>query len=116
MNLVLFIVGFTLLTLYGLTVSGHFPASARSNELQTPVATFVIALTLLMSGLAAMILIGVAVIALPWTTIIIAGGGAVLAGPVLLRVFPDDFVDGLGGMVSFALATIVIAIVLWATH
>ena len=116
MILALFIVGLTLLTLYGLTVSGHFPASARSKELQTAIATLVIAATLLGSGLAAVILIGIAIPALHWTTIIVAGGGVVLAGPVLLRAFPDDFVDGLAGMVSFAFGALAIALVLWATH
>jgi hypothetical protein len=35
---------------------------------------------------------------------------------VLLRAFPDDFVDGLAGMVSFAFGALAIAVVLWATH
>jgi hypothetical protein len=116
MTLALFIAGMALLTLYGLTVSGHFPFEARSKELQSPIGTFVIGATLLSSGLAALLVIVTASNVLPWTAIIIGGGAALLAGPLLLRGFPDDFVDGLGGMVSFALAAVFIAVVLWATH
>ena len=116
MTLALFIVGVTVLTLYGLTVSGHFPFEARSKELQSPVGTFVIGATLLSSGLAALILIVTALNVLPWTAIIIGGGAALLAGPLLLRAFPDEFVDGLGGMMTFAVTAMAIAGVAWATH
>jgi hypothetical protein len=74
MLLALFIIGLTLVTLYGLTVSGHFPAAARSKKLQTRVATFVLAATLLTAALAAMVLIAIAVTSLPWTSIVLAGG------------------------------------------
>jgi hypothetical protein len=36
----------------------------------------------------------------------------VLAGPLLLRVFPDDFLDGIVGMLTFAAAAIVAALLL----
>jgi hypothetical protein len=57
MNVTLFIIGVTLLTLYGLTVSGHFPFEARKNELRTFMGTLVISATILSSGVAAIILI-----------------------------------------------------------
>ena len=114
MTVALFVIGVTLLTLCGLTVSGHFPFAARSNELKTFIGTFVIGATILSSGVAAVILIVVAVDLLPWTTIVIGGGAAVLAGPLLLRVFPDDFVDGIVGMLTFAAAAIVAALLLLA--
>ena len=116
MTLTLFIVGSTLLTLYGLTVSGHFPFEVRSDKLRTPIGTFVIGASLLCSGLAAIILIVVAFNVLPWTAIIIGGGGALLAGPLLLRALPDDFVDGLAGLLTFAVATIVAALIFLAVH
>jgi uncharacterized integral membrane protein len=114
MNVTLFIIGVTLLTLYGLTVSGHFPFEARKNELRTFMGTLVISATILSSGVAAIILIVVAVHLLPWTAIVIGGGGAVLAVPLLLRVFPDDFVDGIAGLLTFAAAAIVAALLLLA--
>jgi hypothetical protein len=114
--LALFMIGVTLLTLYGLTVSGHFPAEARRKELQTPIATAVIAATLLTSCLAAVIVMVIAVNALPWTVIIIGGGAALLAGPLLLRALSDDFVDGVAGLLSFAAAVIVNALLLLLVH
>src|SRR5690348_16824716 len=116
MTLGLFVIGVMLLTVYVLTVSGHFPFEARRKELQSPFGTFVIGATMLGSGLAALVLIVSAVNVLPWTAIIIGGGAALLAGPILLRAFPDDFVDGLGSMTTFAAAAMVIAVVVWATH
>lgn len=106
----------TLLTLYGLTVCGHFPAEARRKELQTPIATVAIPATLFTSGLAAVIVVAMAVSALPWTVIIIGGGAALLAGPLLLRALPDDFVDGLAGLLTFTAAVIVTALLLLLAH
>ena len=114
MAVTLFIIGGTLLTLYGLTVSGHFPLAARRNELKTCIGTFVIGATTLSAGIAAVILIVGAVHLLPWTAIVIGGGGAVLAGPLLLRVFPDDFVDGIASLLTFAAAAMVAALLLLA--
>jgi hypothetical protein len=116
MTLGLFVLGVMLLTLYGLTVSGHFPFAARRKDLQSPFGTFVIGATLLGSGLAAAVLIVSALDVLPWTAIIIGGGAALLVGPILLRAFSDDFVDGLAGITTFAAIAMVIAVVLWATH
>jgi hypothetical protein len=99
MMLTLFIIGVTLLTLYGLTVSRHFPFELRSKALQTPIGTIVIGVTLLVAAVAAVIVLVIA-----------------LAVPLLLRVFPDEFVDGIAGMVTFALAAIAIALILWAIY
>ena len=114
MNVTLFIIGVTLLTFYGLTVSGHFPFEARKNELKTFIGTVVISATILGAGVTAIILIVVAVQLLPWTAMVIGGGGAVLAGPLLLRVFPDDFVDGMAGLLTFAAAAMLVALLLRA--
>jgi hypothetical protein len=114
MTVTLFIIGVALLTLYGLTVSGHFPFEARKNELKALNGTVVISATILSAGVAAIILIVVAVQLLPWTAIVIGGGGAVLAGPLLLRVFPDDFVDGMAGLLTFAAAAMLVALLLLA--
>jgi hypothetical protein len=116
MTLALFIIGVTLLTIFGLTVSGHFPSAVRSEQLKTPLGRLVIGATLLSSAFAAVILIVVAFRVLPWTVIVIGGGGALLAGPLLLRTLPDDFVDGLVGLLTFAAAAIVTAVVLLVFH
>jgi hypothetical protein len=116
MTLTLFIVGVTLLALYGLTVSGHFPAAARRKELQTSIATVAIAGTLLTSAVATVIVMAIAVHALPWPLIIIGGGAALLVSPLLLRALPDAFVDGLAGLLTFAAAAIFTALSLWLAH
>jgi hypothetical protein len=116
MTLALFVVGVTLLALYGLTVSGHFPAAARRKELQTSTATVAIIATLLTSGVATIIVMAISVNALPWTAIIIGGGAALLASPLLLRALPDEFVDGLAGLLTFAAAAIFTALLLWLVH
>jgi hypothetical protein len=113
MTLALFIIAVTLLTLYGLTVTGHFPFEARSKELKTIIGTLVIGATILSAGVA-VILTVVAVHSLQWTAVVIGGGAAVLAGPLLLRIFPDDFVDGIAGLLTFAAAAIVAALLLLA--
>jgi hypothetical protein len=110
----LFTIGVALLTLYGLTVSGHFPIEARRKELKTFIGAVVIGATIASAAVAAIILCLVAVHLLPWTAIIIGGGAAVLAGPLLLRVFPDDFVDGIAGLLTFAAAAMVAALLLLA--
>jgi hypothetical protein len=112
MTLALFIIAVTLLTLYGLTVSGHFPLEARSKELKTIIGTLVIGSTILSAGVANVILTVVAVDSLQWTAVVIGGGAAVLAGPLLLRIFPVDFVDGIAGLLTFAAAAIVAALLL----
>jgi hypothetical protein len=106
----------SLLALYGLAVSGHFPAEARRKELQTSTATIAIAATLLTSGVATVIVMAIAVNALPWTAIVIGGGAALLASPLLLRALPDEFVDGFAGLLTFAAAGIVTALLLWLAH
>jgi hypothetical protein len=116
MTLTLFIVGVTVLALYGLTVSGHFPAATRHKDLQTSMATVVIAGTLLTSAVATVIVMAIAVSTLPWPLIIIGGGAALLVSPLLLRALPDAFVDGLAGLLTFAAAAIFTALSLWLAH
>jgi hypothetical protein len=50
---------------------------------------------------------------LHWTAIVIAGGSMLLVAPLLLRLFPDRFVDGLGGLVVFAAGAVAVALILW---
>ena len=78
MTLALFIIGVTLLTLYGLTVSGHFPFELRTKELQTLIGGFVIGATLVTSGLTAIIMIVVAFGVLPWPAILLVAAARCL--------------------------------------
>ena len=48
----------------------------------------------------------------PWPAGVIAGGGAVLAAPLLLRPMPDRFVNGRAALVAFSGASVVLALAL----
>ena len=95
--------------LHGLAASGHFPLrDGRTKSTSQPgrAALFAsIALTLL-----ALIAGCMAVPRLTsWSAAIIAGGFSLLFAPLLLRVFPDRFINGAGALIAFTGATLVAA-------
>ena len=110
--LVLFTLLILMLSLHGLSASGHFPRERRAAALNSPLGavilhgTILIALTSLIAGLwAAWRLI-------PWYAAVIAGGLAILAAPLVLQQFSDSFVDDRGSLLSFAGASVAFAIML----
>lgn len=109
----LYTVSVALLALYGLTVSGHFPAELRTPQLKTGAGEAILWVTLAAACLAAIMVAWVVSTELHWTAVVIAGGAVLLAAPLLLRLFPDRFVDGLSGLVAFAVGAIVAALMLW---
>ena len=102
-----------LLALYGLTVSGHFPAELRAPQLKGGPAAAMLWVTLAAACLAAIMVAWVACTVLHWTAIIIGGGAMLLAAPLLLRLFPDRFVDGFSGLVTFSAGAVTAALILW---
>jgi hypothetical protein len=114
LELLLFMLSVGLLALYGLTFSGHFPAEFRAPELKTANGAIVLWTTLATACLAAIIVLGVALPALPWFAIIIGAGAMLLAVPLLLRPFPDRFVNGSVGLITFAAGALLAAFGLWA--
>jgi hypothetical protein len=113
LELSVYTVNVALLALYGLTVSGHFPTALRAPQLKTWAGAAILWLTLTAACLAATMVAWVASAVLHWTAIVIAGGAMLLAAPLLLRLFPDRFVDGLGGLVAFAAGAVTAALILW---
>jgi hypothetical protein len=113
LELLPFTITVALVALYGLTVSGHFPAEFRGEKMQTGIGTATIWTTLITASLAALVALGIAISVLPWPAIIISGGAMLLAAPLLLRSFSDWFVDGEAALISFALGAIVSASVMW---
>jgi len=110
--LVLFTLLMLMLSLHGLSASGHFPREHRATALSSPASavilhgTILIALASLIAGLwAAWRLI-------PWYAAVIAGGLAILAAPLVLQEFSDSFVDNRGSLLSFAGASAALAIML----
>jgi hypothetical protein len=112
--LLLFMAGIALLALYGLAASGHFPAATRSPEMKSQSGATILWGTLGMAGLATVIALVAAWIALPWYAIVIGGGAMLLLVPLLLQAFPDRFVDGRVGLLSLAGAAGAVVLVLWA--
>jgi len=102
-----------LLALYGLTFSGHFPAEFRSPQLKEGVGTAVLWGTLAAASLAAIVVFAMALRALSWPTMVIGGGATLLATPLLLRPFPDRFVDGPASLITFAAGGALAAFCLW---
>ena len=89
------------LSLYGLTVSGHFPEEHRAASLRTTGGQ-----VLLWGTLALCAALTLAVLAFAWQRIplyaaVIGGGAMVLIAPLLLRPLPDSFVNGRHALVLF---------------
>src|SRR5262245_54676680 len=109
---VLFTLLMLVLSLHGLSASGHFPPEHPAGTLRSLPGvvilhgTILIALTALIAGLwAAWRLI-------PWYAAVIAGGLAILAAPLVLQEFSDSFVDDHRSLLSFAGASLAFAIML----
>ena len=94
--------------LQGLAVSGHFPRRRKAAAFGTIVLFGSMALVVLglVGGIAA------ALHFVPWYAAIIGGGFALLAAPLVLRWFPDRFVDGRSAPLVFAGASTVFALLL----
>jgi hypothetical protein len=119
MTLALFMAAVELLALYGISVSGHFPAEVRTAALKSGIGALTLWTTLVAAVVAAILVFAVALGKLPWTSMVIGGGAMLLAAPLLLRVFPDRFVDGLAALVVFAAGGVAAALALsaaWALH
>ncbi len=90
------------LSLYGLTVSGHFPEEHRAPALRTGAGQVVLWATL---ALSAAFTFRSAVFAwqhVPLYSAVIGGGAMVLIAPLLLQPFPDSFVNGHWALLTFA--------------
>ncbi len=102
------------LSLYGLTVSGHFPAEHRAEALRSGIGALLLWGTLALS----LALIAIAVLFAAWRlpvyASVIGGGAMLLIAPLLLQPFPDTFVNGRSGLVAFA--TLGLGLALIARH
>jgi hypothetical protein len=101
-ELALFMALVLVLSLYGLTVSGHFPEEHRDVSLRAGLGPL-----LLWSTIALCALLTLAALVFAWQTLplyaaVIGGGGMVLFAPLLLQPFPDSFVNGRQGLLTFA--------------
>ena len=102
-----------LAVLYGLAVSGHFPAHFRSATLQRGWGALLLwgtmAATVLAAGAAGLC----AWRTLPWPAAVIGGGVATLFAPLLLQSLPDSFVNGRRALLVLSMGTLILAILMW---
>lgn len=101
-------------SLYGLTASGHFPREHRNPTLRSGAG----ALILWGSIACAVVVLGAALLLaverLPLYAAVIGGGAMLLIAPLILQAFPDTFVDGRGGLLSFAaIGLVLVAAARW---
>lgn len=99
----LFVAQVLVLALYGLTVSGHFPAEHRRPSLRSKTGTALIWITLGVAICAA-VLSGMRAASLPLAPAVIGAGAAVLFAPLLLQPLPDSFVDSPVGLITLSTA------------
>ena len=96
--------------LYGLTASGHFPEQHRAPALKRTTGRFILWGSI--AG-AFVVLVAACVLAfqrLPIYAAVIGGGGMLLIAPLVLQSFPDSFVDGRRGLLSFTAFGLVLVI------
>ena len=110
--LALFTMLMLVISLHGLTASGHFPRETRLAAMAAGAGPAVLWLTILI--VAACLLVGLfaAWRLIPWYAAVIGGGGGILVAPLVLQWFPDRFVDGKRGLISFAAATVLLSLAL----
>jgi hypothetical protein len=101
-DLALFMARVLVLALYGLTVSGHFPGEFRAASLRSASGAVVLWGTIAVAAAATGLIALFAWRRLELPYAIIGGGTMLLAAPLLLRPFPDSFVNGRLGLVTFA--------------
>jgi len=101
-ELTLFMALVLVLSLFGLTVSGQFPQEHRAASLRTAGGALV-----LWGTIAVCCALTLAAAAFAWQHVplpaaVIGGGAMVLFAPLLLQPFPDSFVNGRRGLLTFA--------------
>jgi hypothetical protein len=94
----------------GLSASGHFPHAPKASY--SGPGAIVLFSSMALAALSFAAGTSAALTLAPWYAVVIAGGLAVLAAPLVLQLFSDRFVDGNAALVVFAAAAAVLAILL----
>ena len=112
-QLLLFMGAMMLIALYGLTVSGHFPAEFRGETLKGGSGAVALWVSIAVAVSAAGLTLLRGWETLPWYAVVIGAGAMLLFAPLLLRPLPDSFVNGRGGLVVFSGGAALLAFLLW---
>jgi hypothetical protein len=99
------------LSLHTLAASGQFPREHRAPALASGLGAIVLygTIAVAMASLVAALLAAWRLV--PWYAAVIGGGLAILAAPLVLRQFPDRFVDGRASLLCFAAAGALLVLV-----
>ena len=101
-ELALFMALVLVLSLYGLTVSGHFPEEHRAPALRAGFGPLLLWGTIALCAALTLAALLFAWQRLPLSAAVIGGGAMVLFAPLLLQPFPDSFVNGRRGLLIFS--------------
>jgi hypothetical protein len=112
-QLLLFMGATMLIALYGLTVSGHFPARFRSEALKGGSGAITLWGSIAIAALATGLTLLKGWQTLPWTAVVIGGGAMLLFAPLVLRPLPDSFVNGRQGLLLFSAGATLLALLMW---
>lgn len=111
-RLLVFMVLVCACALYGLAASGHFPREHRAPLLRSSAGGALLFGSMAVTTAAALAGVNFAARGLPWYAAIIGAGLVLLATPLLLRPFSDAFVNGRAALLTFAVASAVLAVLL----
>ena len=100
------------LALFGLAASGQFPSEHRAPAFATGIGAAILYGSIVVAALCLVAGLVSAWRMIPWYAAVIGGGLAILVAPLVLRQFPDRFVDGRGALLAFAGAGAVLALLL----
>lgn len=98
------------IAMFGLSLSGHFPLKNQKPELQDRLGRLVLIGSILVVALAAAKAMGMAIGTLPGPIAILCAGAALLAAPIVLKLFSDAFVDGRRGLIGLAVIASMLSI------
>lgn len=112
-QLLLFMGATMLIALYGLTVSGHFPAEFRGATLKGGSGAITLWGSIALAALATGLILLKGWETLPWYAVVIGGGAMLLFAPLLLRPLPDSFVNGRRGLLVFSAGATLLALLMW---
>lgn len=101
-QLVVFTAAVLCVVLYGLTASGHFPPEFRDASLRDRDGAIVLWGSMAVATAAGVTALVAAGQDLPWYAVVITAGATLLFAPLLLRPFPDAFVNGRAGLLVFS--------------
>ena len=88
--------------LVGLTASGHFPAEHRGDGLRNGLGAVLLWVSIAGAGVVLVAAVLLAMERLPLYASVIGGGAMLLVAPLVLQGFPDRFVDGRAGLITFS--------------